>query len=362
MSDQLKYKPDWPKAQQRWTAFWELAETDRPCIDVKAPLATDVPPPARPASLEDLYFDPDYVAVQWRHLFATTYFGGEAVPTGGFFMGGYALGCGPDVVLTPNTVWHPVTTRSIRGKVNWRPGPDDPWQQKLDRIIDRLLDESQRKFLVGLATQVMANDLLALLRGSQDFLTDLTDDLGNCVRRLEEILPPWIGIVEHYRRKIAARQNAGCVWGWPGLWHSDFLMIAQSDMSCMISEAMFDRYVMRDIDALGEKFRRVWYHVDGPGAIRHVPRLLKSSCIRAIEYVAGDGQPPNGPDYLDLYRQVQSAGRCLDLDAPMGNMEYLVRHLRPEGLVLRTWAPSREQADELLDKAKKWAGTHAGTG
>ena len=80
--------------------------------------------------------------------------------------------------------------------------------------------------------------------------------------------------------------------------------------------------------------------------------------MRAIQYVPGAGQPPNGPDYLDLYRQVQAAGRCLDIDVPIENVELLIRHLRPEGLVIRTYVAKPELADELLDKAVKWCGTH----
>jgi len=61
---------------------------------------------------------------------------------------------------------------------------------------------------------------------------------------------------------------------------------------------------------------------------------------------------------MDLYREVQEAARCLDLSVPVENVEFLVRNLRPEGLVLRTQAADREQADELLHQAVGWCGTH----
>ena len=28
--DRLEFKPDWPRAAERWRAYWELANTDRP--------------------------------------------------------------------------------------------------------------------------------------------------------------------------------------------------------------------------------------------------------------------------------------------------------------------------------------------
>ena len=65
-ADRLTCKPDWPEAQKRWIAFWDHSATDRPCIAVKAPRpeVKDRPQPVPPASLEDWYFDADYVAAR----------------------------------------------------------------------------------------------------------------------------------------------------------------------------------------------------------------------------------------------------------------------------------------------------------
>jgi len=353
----LSARPDWARARKRWVAFWERAATDRPCLDLRAPRAVELPPLPAPQNLEDIWLHPDYVAQRWLRIMESTYFGAEAVPTAEFLLGAYALGCGPGVVFHKNTVWHPITSSTTREPINWQPGPDDPWRHKLDAVINRLLELARGKFLVTYVMQVPVNDLIALLVGPQRFLTELAEDADRCRQRLEELFPLWTEDLEHFRSLIDARQK-GCVWGWPGLWHPDMVMVTQSDMSCMVSGEMFDRYVMREMDLLGERYGVLWYHVDGPGAIRHVPRLLQKSYIRAIQYVPGAGQPPNGPAWMELYRQVQAAGRCLDLDVPLENLEYLVRHLRPEGLVLRARAESPDQADELADLAVKWCGSH----
>ena len=356
-ADTLLYKPDWPQAQKRIIAFWERCNTDRPCIDVRAPKGVDLPPVPAPESLEARYFDADYIAASWLRYCESTYFGGEALPISPFLMGGYALGCGPRVRFAETTVWHPVTMASMDAPLGWWPGPQDPWRQKLDRVLKRLLDLAPGKFLVGHAGQVMANDLLALLRGSQDFLIDLAEDAGKCRRRLEEMLVLWIENQEHFRALVSARQP-GCAWGWPGLWHPDYVKLAQSDLSCMISPALFDRYVMADLDLLGERYGRIWYHLDGPRARHHLRKLLSLPYIVTIQYVPGDGVPPNGPAWLDLYREVQAAGRGLDIDAPPEHVEFLIRHLRPEGLILRTSAPTPEAAEELLHNARRWCGSN----
>ena len=89
----LLYKPDWPVARKRWTIFWDAQATDRPLMDVRAPSGKGVAWPAPPERWETKYLDPDYVVRQWLAMMEATWFGGEAVPTPEFLMGGYALGC-----------------------------------------------------------------------------------------------------------------------------------------------------------------------------------------------------------------------------------------------------------------------------
>ncbi len=349
----LKYKPDWPQAAARLAATWERTNDDRPALDIRVRHG-EAHWPAWPAdNLERVYLDPQYAS---EHMLATlecTAFLGEAVPAGGFFMGGYALGCSDDVGFAPTTVWHPHMIRSVHDEIPWNTRPRDPWREKLDTVVLRLMAEAPGKFLVGGAMQLPLNDLLAVLRGTQDFLLELAQDLEAWRKRLIEVWPRWYDLLKHYLG-LSLGQGQGCTWGWPGIWPPGELMPTQSDMSCMISSEMFERYVMCDLDLLGERHDFVWYHLDGWDAVRHLPALLSRSYMKAIQYVSAAGQPPNGPHFMDLYRQVQAAGRCLDLEAPWENVPFLIRRLRPQGLILRTWAPSLDAANELLAQAPGW--------
>ncbi len=359
VTDTLKYKPDWPKAKERWVAFWDRQPTDRPCIDVRAGLNTEVPAPPRPPSTEGLWLDPDYVAEKSLREIETTYWGGEAVPASfHYLMMGWTLGCGPRMVFAENTIYHPALMSSIDETNKWDPGPNDPWRKKIEKVYQRVLDLAPGKFFVGYTGQLPVNDLFSLFRGVENLLMDLADDVGICRRRLQETLPRWIAATEYLRGLVQTRQPHDHVWSWPGLWSPEFVMMSQSDMSCMISETMFDEFVMPELNVIGERYGKVWYHVDGKGARRHVKRLLEQPYITAIQYVPSPDEPLNGPAHLDLYRQVQAAGRGLDLTVPAENVEFLIRHLRPEGLVLRTGAASPEAAEELLQNAVKWCGSH----
>jgi hypothetical protein len=247
---------------------------------------------------------------------------------------------------------------SIDDASRWDPGPNDPWREKLEKAFHRLFQVSSNRFFVGYTAQLPVNDIFSLFRGPEEFLVDLGLDAQRCRRRLLETLPRWIEDFDHIRGLIDAHQPGDHVWSWPGLWSPEFVLISQSDMSCMISEDHFDQFVLPELNELGKRYGKIWYHLDGKGARRHLKRLLEQPYIVAIQYVPSPDEPLNGPAHLDLYRQVQTAGRCLDLAVPAENMEFMIRHLRPEGLVLRTGTADPDKAEALLQNAVKWCGTH----
>jgi len=357
MSITLECKPDWPSVRARWTAYWDRQATDRPCLDVIAPLGVDAGPAPQTQSPEQLWFDPDFVAQSYLHFVNSMYFGGEAVPAGPTLLGGWCFGCGPHVLLKMNTIYHRPFLTDIRRPLEWDPGPACPWRMKMEKVIRRLIEVGRGKFLVGYPTILPVNDLLMLFRGNEDFLMDLATDEAGCLAKMHEMLPRWAALVDDFRALIDPAQE-GFALGWPGFWSPRFVAQTQSDMSCMISGDLFDRYVMTELDFLGKRYERVWYHLDGPQAVRHLPKLLSRPYMKVIQYVPGSGNPDNGPRYLELYRTVQAAGRGLDLYTTPANVEFLIRHLRPEGLLLRLGMPSPEQADELIRNAVKWCGSH----
>jgi len=225
ISTALSYKPDWPEAQARWTAFWERDAVDRPCLDIKASLPTDLPEviaPEEPA--EARWMDAEYIAQAWIRYFETTWLGGEAVPAGPHLMAGTTTGCGDYLHFETGGIGIRQSMSSIHEPVNWHPGPDDPWRPKVEEILNRLLDIAEGKFLVGNLGQYPVTDLLTMLRGNTEFMFDLMDDCDTCVKRLEETLPAWLENDDYMRGIVEARQGE-FVSGWPGLWCRDYVRL-----------------------------------------------------------------------------------------------------------------------------------------
>jgi hypothetical protein len=143
--------------------------------------------------------------------------------------------------------------------------------------------------------------------------------------------------------------------GWMALWAPEPFLSTQSDVSCMLSPEMFDRFVVPELDVYGQAHNALWYHLDGGDAKQHLPRLLSLPYLRVIQYVPAPFEPPNGPGHLEMYQQIQAAGRIVHIQVPAENVESLVRELDPSLLMLDTWCASRADGEKLLEQSVKWA-------
>jgi hypothetical protein len=123
----------------------------------------------------------------------------------------------------------------------------------------------------------------------------------------------------------------------------------------MLSPEMFERFVVPELDVYGQAHNALWYHLDGGDAKQHLPRLLSLPYLRVIQYVPAPFEPPNGPGHLEMYQQIQAAGRIVHIQVPAENVESLVRELDPSLLMLDTWVPSRAEGERLLEQAVAWA-------
>jgi hypothetical protein len=55
-------------------------------------------------------------------------------------------------------------------------------------------------------------------------------------------------------------------------------------------------------------YERSIYHLDGPGALRHLESILSIPELNALQWVPGAGRE-NFSQWVQVYRQVQAAGK-----------------------------------------------------
>ena len=93
------------------------------------------------------------------------------------------------------------------------------------------------------------------------------------------------------------------------------------------------------------------FHLDGPGAIRHLDTLLEIDELDAIQWVPGHGNPP-AKAWLAMLKKVQCAGKSLWISTPPEDVHAILEELRPEGLMIHV-----EGIFPSLDEAKSFIAT-----
>ena len=343
---ELAYKHNWAETRERMLAYWQMQILDRPCIAVTAPVRPARPIP--PATDHKMHWtDPEHVAQWYDAGYEATHFGGESLP-GTSLMVGYCFGYGAPLHYSSQTVWQDPIIES------WEPEPaldlrEDDWAwRQVQAVVKRCAEVSAGKWMTGWPNIHQPNDHLPLLRGTQRFLMDLVDHPAEVKRALRRLLDNWYTMYERVADMLSAQEGSS---GWLSLWCPWRRSVTlQSDVSCMMSPAMFEEFVAPELEELCEWLEGSNYHLDGPGAVQHLPRLLALKRLHAVQWTPGTGNEP-GLAWLDLYRRIQEGGKGLVIYLPYHEVEEAVRQLRPEGLFIQTSAPSVDAAEALLERA-----------
>jgi len=355
----MRYKPDWPEAKRRLAALWNGERLDRPCMAIRAPRKVEEPTPVpEPAGDEALWMDPEYRVALALDQLEGTWWGGESVPSA-HQMAGWVNCLGGTPSFSPDTIWFETMQVDFDRSSPFRQDANAAWTAKYRTLIVALCEVAgQDGFLVGAPGHLPANDLLSMLMGTQEFLTALVDHPGWMA---EAILTGARDLaITRQGLKQTIRECGHEYWygnaGWMPFWAPEPYNATQSDVSCMLSPEMFDRFVLPELDLYGEVHGALWYHLDGGDAKQHLPRLLSLPYLRVVQYTPAPFEPPNGPDHLEMYRQIQSAGRIVHISLPVENVEPLVRALDPSRLLLDVDADTRADGERLLEQATQWAG------
>jgi 5-methyltetrahydrofolate--homocysteine methyltransferase len=119
----------------------------------------------------------------------------------------------------------------------------------------------------------------------------------------------------------------------------------ECDFSAMISPKMFERFVLPDLERSTAAADHAFYHLDGPGAIRHLDPLLSLEHLRGIEW-SPPPQKARVTDWIPLIKRIRDGGkRCLvrvDLD----EARQVVREIGGEGLCLKIYRSPAQMSDE----------------
>ncbi|HEY9076595.1 MAG TPA: hypothetical protein VIO61_08640 [Anaerolineaceae bacterium] len=354
----LKLKPDYEQTKQRIDAFWEREIIDRPVVQfhLAKPLEEQVPVPvSHHASIEDRWLDADYQArLALARLSNREYLGDNlpvAFPNLGPEIFSALYGC-PLHFGDYGTSWTDPILEDWSQADNLALDWNHPYLKKLDEMTDALLVTGKDIFITGMTDWHPGGDAIAAFRDPQNLAVDMIEHPTEIKRLLARLEQDYFAIYDRFYHKLRA---AGLpITSWTPLVSEQKYYIPSNDFSIMVSSRMFREVFLPGIINECRFLDRSIYHLDGPGALRHLDDLLEIKELHGIQYVYGAGNE-GFARWVHVYRRIQSAGKCVQVNCRFGEIDQVIETLNPHGLFLNVeGVPSREAAIIMLNQLTRW--------
>ena len=355
---ELQNKPDFSRAQARLEAWWRREIIDRPPVTV-AVRRTDRPtlPEKTHASLRDRWMDAEFQIDRVEAWTAGGVYLAESFPM-------FEPTVGPDLCATVfgaelefgrHTSWSSPCRQSCRDILDIRPDLDNPYWSAIRAMTDASLQRGAGRWITALPDLHTNGDLLAALRDPQQLCFDLADDIDSVRAACDHVTQAGYALMydDLWRRICAAGQPTT---SWTPMLHPGRAYVTSCDFICMISPEMFRGAIL---PAIREEMRfldRNVFHLDGPGALRHLDDLLELPELDGLQWIYGTGQGP-ATKWIDVYRRVQQAGKSVQLVTDnLEDARAVAEHLKPEGV----WfcpggAHDHDEAEAFVEWAGQWA-------
>jgi hypothetical protein len=332
----LAYCPDFPAIAARHEAWWSRSQNGGPLL-----IASANREPDRPVSRRlDLLDDPQAWLAARRPMMRQQAFSPDWFPFLRADFGPVMLGglLGAPVEFVSDTTW---TRHFIRddwcNAPDWKIHPETAWHSYLPALLDILRQDAAGQYVACTPSLGGSADVLLNTRGPDALCLDLIDRPQVIRAAIEAIYASWKEAFELIWDTLSAEDGkypSSGVINWVGMWSNQPYHVLECDFNYLIGPQDFQRFFLPDIDRQARDVGRGIFHLDGPGAARHIDALLELDSLQAIQYVAGAGN--RATDWIKMLHKIQERGKALQIACDSHEIFDLARKLEPEGLAFLT--------------------------
>ena len=312
--------------------------------------------------MEDKYQNAERIVARYRHFCENHVFMGESFPNLNvdFGPGSLASYLGSDIGFKEDTVWFKECLESWDGVPKLEFDPNNEWFQKHVKLVKECQELANGDFYVDMPDLMENIDTLASLRGAQNTLYDLLDNSEEVAKRIKEVNDVYFNYYDTFQ-DIIKDEEGGNAYTVFQIWGPGRTVKLQCDFSAMMAPEDFKAYIEPSLREQAEKVDHVLYHLDGPGAIKHMDSLMQIEGIDALQWTSGDAGPDGTlPDWDVIYDKAIAAGKSIWVKVYSGefedwikNVDRIVKKYGSHSLFLLFPEMSMQQAEYLLDYADK---------
>ncbi len=344
---------DWQRIARDWSAWW-AGELNRPLVMIEgfdAPWNDGLTDIHNLGGLViNLPFDmsADQVLDYYQPRLEAKHFYGDAFPRWKLTFGpGIIAGfLGARVHPKPETVWFEPSAPVAIQDLQLQCSAENVWWQRIRDLTQRAVERWGDQVCIA-HTDLGGNcDILASFVTTQQLLFELHDHPEHVARLVNQITQVWL----HYYQALynIIRASPCGTTPWAPIWSPGRCYMLQSDFAYMISPAMFERFILPDLQACCDTLNHAFYHLDGKGQIRHLDQLLAIKNLHGIQWIPGDGAPPPH-EWLPLLKRIRDAGKLCQLFVSPQGAQTIVRELGGRGFAFYiTQQMSADEANDFL--------------
>jgi len=353
----IEHVPDWEQRIRRQDAFWDREIIDRPVVVIEVSRQDSGyprPPGKQWASERERWLDAEFVAESALASAMNTEYYGDALPRVWPNLGPEVFSAffGAEMEYGPSTSWSVPNLHDWSEADKLRFSEDNFYWQKLHEMTDALLEAGRGRFYTGITDLHPGGDAIAAFRDPFNLNIDIIEHPAEVNALLRRVTDAYFKVYDFCCQKITAAGQP--VTTWLPIVSTKKWYVPSNDFSCMISKAMFDDVFLPGIAEECRHFEASIYHLDGPGALRHLDSLLDIKQLNAVQWVWGDGHG-RASDWMHVYERCQAAGKGIEVGLDPDELDVFIEKLRPEGLwIFVSGIRDGEHADAVIKKITRW--------
>ncbi len=347
---------DYEQTLRRYDAWWDQQVLDRAPVVIPVHPAQPISYPERTyPDQRSRWFDLEARLDDHARMVAGSRYLGDTLPSFMPNLGPEVLATlyGADLEFTATTSWSNPIAHACRELFGRQPDLTGAYWSWIRRATDLSLELGRDRWITAITDLHASGDLVAALREPQSLLVEFADDLEAVEQLMQQVTPVFAQCYDDTAPKLLAAGQPTVSW-LPAPCRTRGCVL-QCDLICMISPKAFQRVILPALRAEMRHLDRCIFHLDGPGALRHLDALLACDELDAIQWVYGSG---NGPasKWIPVYQKIQAAGKSMEIILEsLADAEPIMQALKPQGVLFDCYFGSDEvSVRAFLKRVAAW--------